>query len=350
MNASELKSHFYKRFTGENGRMTFAETGLPCSLLGYMNTEHMPSVGCAMSMGVKAAARKIGSGTVVITTTETDICRVYDIEASSGGDRISVFLNRAKYYGISGTQLLCDSSVPECFDSGTAYTASAAKALLELSKRGMPRPEECAALCAQRGLMNEYLTAFACRRGYGVYADTGSAKLVPLPMTGLKFIIAAARKNVPPVNAGTISRAYMLIKELYPHITSFSDVSAQMLDIAAPRLRPKEIRLCAGHLSEECRRVSEGVRALTRCDIRAFAEIMSRSYYSQRRLCSGNDERIYLTDMLLREDAVLGARMFEQGIAAIVDESRCDEVMRSVGFAYESEFGAMPIFCVADGI
>ena len=350
MNTAELKSHFYKRFIGENGRMTLSESGLPCSLLGYVNTDHMPSIGCALSMSAKIIARKIGSGTVVITSTETDMCRAYTIDNCDGRDRISVFLNRARDFDIHGSQLLCDNTIPGCFDSNSAYTSAVAKALLELSKRGVPRPETSAALCAQRDEMNEYLTVFASRKGYCVYAQNGSARELPLPMTGYKFLLINTHKSEPPLSTRLISRTYMLMKELYPHITSFSDVSPQMLDIAAPRLRPADVRLCAKHMADECRRVSEGARALVRCDIKALAELMRESCYSQRRICAKNDENVFVTGELLRAEGILGARMCEQGIIAILDENRCDEVIRSLKFAYESEFGAPPVFCIADGI
>ena len=350
MNTAELKSHFYKRFIGENGRVTLSEAGLPCALLGYTNTDHMPSIGCALSMSVRTIARKIGSGTVAITSTETDMCRSYTIDNCDGRDRISVFLNRARSFHINGTQILFDNGIPGCFDLNSAYTSAIAKSLLELSQRGVPRAETCAALCAQRDEMNEYLTVFESQKGYSVYAQYGSARLLPMPMTGYKFLVINARQSRPPVSTRLINRTYMLMKELYPHITSFADVSPEMLDIAAPRLRPKELRLCAKHMADECRRVSDGARALTRCDIRAFAELMSESYYSQKRICPRNDENIFLSDELLRTEGILGARMCEHGIIAIVDENKCDEVIKSVKFAYESEFGAPPIFCIADGI
>ena len=350
VNTSELKSHFYKRFMGENGRMTLSETGLPCSLLGYINTDHMPSIGCALSMSVKIIARKIGSGTVIITSTETDMCRAYHIDNCDGRDRISVFLNRARDFKIHGSEVLCDNGIPCCFDSNSAYTTAVAKALLELSTRGTPRDETGAALCAQRDELNEYLTAFASKKGYCVYAQNGSARDLPLPMTGYKFLLVNSRKGGAPVNSKLISRAYMLIKELYPHITSFADMSPEMLEVAAPRLRPKEVRLCAKHLSDECRRVSDGIHSLTRCDIKSFAELINASYYSQRRLYPNNNENVYLADELLRTDGVLCARLCEQGVIAIVDEESCDEIIKSVKFAAEAEFGMPPVFCVADGI
>ena len=350
VNTAELQLHFYKRFTGENGRVTLSETGLPCSLLGYINTDHMPAIGCALSMSVKIIARKIGSGTVVITSTETDMCRAYNIDNCDGRDRISVFLNRARGFDISGSQLLCDNGIPGCFNSNSAYTAAVAKALLELSKRGMQRSEACAALCAQRDELNEYLTAFASKRGYCVYAQNGSARDLPLPMTGYKFLLVRARQCAPLISTRLINRTYMLIKELYPHITSFADVSEQMLDIAAPRLRSREVRLCAKHLSDECRRVSDGVRALVRCDIKAFSELMNESYYSQKRICPRNDETVFLADELHRTDGVIGARICEHGVIAVVDDGSCDEVIQSVKFACEAEFGAPPVFCIADGI
>ena len=350
MNTTELKSHFYKRFIGENGRMTLSEAGLPCSLLGYINTDHMPAIGCALSMSVNIIARKIGSGTVVITSTETDIRRAYHIDNCDGRDRISLFLNRARDFHINGSQMLCDNGIPDCFDPSSAYTASVAKALLELSKRGLPRPQTCAALCAQKDEMNEYLTVFTSQKGYCVHAHSGAANILPLPMTGYKFILTTAREGSLPLTRRIITRTYMLLKELYPHITSFSDVSPEMLDIAAPRLRPKELRLCARHMSDECRRVSAGVRALTRCDIKAFGELMRESCYSQKRICPDNNERVFLADELLGEDGVLGARMCEHGVIAIVDENKCDRIIKSIKFAYETEFGYPPVFCVADGM
>ena len=350
MNTAELKSHFYKRFIGENGRMTLSEAGLPCSLLGYISTDHTPSIGCALSMSVRVIARKIGSGNVIITSTTTDMCRAYTIDNCDGRDRISVFLNRARDFRVNGSQLLYDNNIPVCFNPGSAYTTAIAKALLELSKRGIPRPESCAALCVQRDEMNEYLTTFASQKGYCVYAREGSARIMPLPMTGYKFILVRAQEFEPPVSTRIISRTYMLLKELYPHITSFMDVSPQMLDSAAPRLRPKELCMCARHMAEECRLVSAGARALTRCDIKVFAELMRESCYSQKRLYPHNDENVFLADELLGEEAVLGARMCEHGIIAIVDEGSCDEVIKAVKFACEAEFGAPPVFCIADGI
>lgn len=350
MNATELKTHFYKRFAGEHGRVVMSEAGLSSSLLGYICTDRMPSISCAMSMSVRIIARKIGSRAVTVTSTSTDMCRAYSIDTSDERDRISSFLYHAREFGINGAQLLCDNNIPYCFDPHTAYTAAAAKALFELSKKGKPRNEICAMLCARKNEINKYLSVFSSKKGYAVYTREGAARTLPLPMTGYKFLLINVKDVSAPVSVRTIEKAYNMLRELYPHISSFADVTPEMLDIAAPRLKSHEVRTCARHMSNECHRVRRGVRALTRCNLREFGEIMNESCMAQKRLCAYNDARVFLADELLTTEGIAGTRMCENGVLAIVSEDICDSVIRNLRFSYETEFGYPPVFCVADGM
>lgn len=350
MNTTELKTHFYKRFSGEHGKVTLSQAGLPCSLMGYICTDKAPSLGCSLSMRVNIIARRIGSQSVTITSTASDMCRAYSIEHCDGRDRISSFLRHAHEFGISGAQLLCDNNIPYCFDPHTAYTAAVAKALLELSRKGMPRPEICAMLCAHVNELNEYSTIFSSKKGYCVYSREGASRTLPLPMTGYKFILINVKDAAPPVSSRIIEKAYTLLKELYPHITSFADVTGEMLDIAAPRLKSHEVRMCARHMSSECRRIRGSVHALTKCNLKDFAMLMSESCLSQKRLCAYNDARVFLADELLSTEGILGVRMCESGVLAIAAEENCNSIIRNLRFSYETEFGCPPVFCVADSM
>lgn len=350
MNSTELKTHFYKRFSGEHGKMVFSQAGLPCSLLGYINTDHTSAISTSLSMRIRVIAREIGSRSITITSTFTDMRRIYRIDMSDGRDRISEFLLRANACKLKGSEILYDSTIPDFYDPHIAYTAAIANAVFDVSGLEKLPCEKMAELCAQRNEKNAYLTVFGHREGYAVCAKDGSIKNLPLPMQGYKFIIASVREKYISLSQKSIDKTFMMLKELFPHISSFGDIDDDMLKIASQSFKSHSVNMLTRHLRSESRRVIEGEKALLGCNTGKFAACMRESFLSQKHLCDYNDTRVFLGDKFLAHESVIGARICENGIIAIVKEEECDDIIRDVRFDYEREFGYPPLFCVAKGL
>lgn len=350
MNSTELKSHFYKRFSGEHGRMVVSRSGLPCSLLGYINTDHINAISLSLSMQIRLIARLVGSRSVTITSTSTDMRRIYRIDNSDGRDRISAFLMRANAYKLKGCEILHDSTIPNFYDPHIAYTAAVANAIFDVSDIKIPSSDTMAYLCAEKNETNAYLTVFSYKKGYGVYIDKGTAKNIPLPMTGYKLILSSVKEKYTILTEKSIDKAFMTLRELFPHISSFSDLDDEMLLSASNRFNSHRMQMLSRHLKSESRRVRTGDTALSACNTEKLGEIMKESFLSQKHLCDYNDTRVFLGDKFLSQIGVIGARICEYGIIAIVEEEKCDDVIRDVRFDYEREFGYPPVFCVTSGL
>ena len=285
MNSTELKSHFYKRFSGEHGMMVFSQAGLPCSLLGYINTDHTCAISTALSMRIRLIARAIGSRSITITSTSTDMQRIYRIDSSDNRDRISSFLQRASRYKLKGSEILYDSTIPDFYDPHIAYTAAVINAVFDVSKVKRPPYGEMVNLCADRNERNAYSTEFCHREGYAVCVDNDSVRNIPLPMTGYKFVTVSVREKHTSLSQKSIDKTFMELKELFPHISSFSDIDDDMLQKAAHNFKSHSVNMLLRHLKSESKRVKDGERALSACNTEKFAEIMKESFLSQKHLC-----------------------------------------------------------------
>lgn len=348
MNSTELQSHFYKRFNAADAPIALSRSGLPVSLMGRLDLDTFPSIGCRLSMCIRAAGCAVGGRAVTITSTKTDMRRVYDLDRADSRDRISAFLKRAEGRALNGCELLIDSTIPDVIDPHTTYTAAVCKTVFRLSHDNMPSPLECADLCASKNDRSAYVTEFAAEKGYCVYTDGSRFTRLPLPMTGYRFIIAAEKEPPGLLSLKTMQKTFSAFKRVFPHITSFSEITNEMLDTAA--IKSYSVKTCARYIVSECERARAAAQSLKSCSLRLFAEQMNRSFLAQKHLCADNDPRVFLCDALYSRHGIIGARICEHGVMAIIDDDYCDEAVAAVSAEYEAEFGKEPILCIADSI
>ncbi|MCD8390923.1 MAG: hypothetical protein LUD03_03685 [Firmicutes bacterium] len=349
MNNAELKTHFYKRFNSEGSTLVFAQSGLPVALMGRLDFDVMPSISCCLSMRVRAIVGRIGSRSVTITSTGSDMRRVYELDRADSRDRISRVIKRAEGLNLLGAELLTDSNIPPAFDPHITYTSAVCKAILEISGCAVPDAER-ARLCAADNEKSAYITEFVSESGYCVYNNGVKFMRLPLPMTGCKFIIAAVKETSGLLSSKNIQKTYAALKKIFPHIASFDDITDEMLETSALILKSYSMKTCARHLVSECKRTKAAARLLRGCNIKGFAELMNESFLSQKHLCADNDPGVFLCDELYAQNGVLGVRMCEQGVIALVREENCDSILTDVSMTYEREFGSPPVLCVADTV
>lgn len=350
MNSTELKTHFYKRFNSEGSTLVFKQIGMPVSLMGRLNFDGMPSIACRLSMRIRVVGCKTAGNSITVTSTKTDMRRVYELNGADSRDRISHFIKRAKGLKLCGGDLLVDSTIPPVFDPHITYTAAVCSTIMELAGNDAPPAEICAEMCALKDEYASYAAAFGADKGYSVYTDGLKYMRLPLPMTGYRFIIAAVKEPPGLLSGKNIIKTYNALKKLYPHITSFSDINDDMLTTASPLLKSYSAKTCARYLVSECERTKEAAAMLKICNIKKFADIMNSSFLAQKHLCTDNDPRVFLCDELYSKPGIIGARICERGIIAIAEEDVCDSAAASASADYEAEFGYPPVFCIADSI
>lgn len=350
MNSTELKAHFYKRFFGVSGKLVFERAGYPVSLLGYAMSDYTDCIGAGLSMGVSVMARSTGARDITITSTSTDLCKKYPVKSKNAKDRISVFLNRAAGYKLKGGEMLADNGILAAYNSDISYSAAVASAAFKISGIASPSVVKLTELLAGENEKNAYLILFGSEKGYCARTRGYGAVKLPLPMTGYKFILASPNRRTLPMTSDSIKRAYRKIREIYPHISSFSELTEEMLLYAAPKINSKETERLVRHLIEENLRINEAEAALSGCRIKKLAEIMSGSFYSQKRILPYDNSCVFLCDLMLKTDGIIGARICDGGVIAIADTEACSWAAKMIKTSFEREFSKAPLICVADGI
>lgn len=351
MNFADLKASFYKRYSRSENFLYFAANGFLCTLLGHSNMSITPSLTCTLSMRVKMFARRIDGNIVSIEDTSGRKLFSYTLntppELFRGKERtLANHLRELSKQGIRGAQVLYDSSIPNFlpFDKPFAVTLTDLLMTINHKETDMYSVAELSA-CGHD--ITPYLCITAYNSGYCTLISTGRPKNLPLPVTGYKILSAHCLKKEKD-RTTEIKYGFRKICSKYPHIMSAAEITPDMLENTAGEIKDKTALKYMRHLTGENIRIQKAAKALERCDVKGLFEEMNNSERSLELYWNIDKDKLYLVRLCQNLDGVHAVRIWENGIAAFVENDMVDYAANMVVKGFENHAGYKPSVCISD--
>lgn len=351
MNLPELKKDFYQRFNQSDDFLHFTANGLLCTLLGHTEIEDAPSLTFTLSMRVQMFARKIGGNLVNIEDSASDKCLSYHF-----GTPPKLFRGREKFiaelieslnrYNLNGAEILCDCSIPEFLPKKEVFAVTLAQSLFKVS--GV----ECdmldiAASCSSGSDVTPLIGILSARKGYCTLISSGRPKNFPLPLSGYKILSAHCTEKRRD-RSKYIKPAFEKICRLYPHVMSVSDITPEIFNGAKSAIKDKTALRYIYHLTTENIRIKSAADALKKCSIKNLFTEMKNSQKSMERFWDIGSEHRFLAHCCKNVDGIAAVRLWDNGIAAIVEEDKIDYAISVIRHEFENNIGYQPTLCVSE--
>lgn len=314
MDITTLKSDFYKRFDTSDNMLITQKSGILCTLLGFCDIRGSTALSAPLSMGVTGVCRRLDGGAVKITDT-------------SNGDVMTYYLSNFPLgQNFCGAQLLLDNAVPGYIDSTAAMRTCAIKCIMRVNGIDeFDKISACAVSCG-KGNIKPYLALLEAKRGYAVFSHKLNTSLVPLPMTGYKYVLIQFSDKKFRTSSKDVERALNIISNAFPHVTTFADLNSETLRYASSVLKSRKTVRRISYLMNETKRISCAVTVLKSMHTEALFDIINESAREYTILWDSNKEISTLLDFAASCDGVMAARPFENGIVCIVDENMSDHI------------------------
>lgn len=340
LNLTDLKQDFYKRFSASNSFLAYSRMGLLCPLLGNTSIKHSPSLNCSLSMKIQLYGRQLAGEMIKLQSTKNNLCVVFRFGTRPPSQHTELFemLEKMRGYGIGGAELFFDSSIPTFFPSECELKAAVFDVISRIYNIDIPM-----SVCGNKSVYNALLNA---QKGYCISEPDG--KKLPLPLTGYKFLILQTEAIDKTPRAKYIEKAYERLKRIYPHIHSLADLSPDRLEYSRSAIRDKTALNYVRHLVDENERIQIASQGLKQCSITALTEQINQSELSIEKLWNPERQHVFLVHRIIRCDNVVCAKVWENGIFAIIKDENIDETVNKIIYDFETAAGYKPFVCIAD--
>jgi hypothetical protein len=342
LNLAELKQDFYKRYSTSEHFLTYSRAGLLCSLLGDISIKRCPALTCALSMRVQVYGRRIDGDVIKLQSTKSNTCIHFHHGSRLPSRHQALFemIDKLYNYGVRGAELIFDSSVPDFFNFGKELKIAVFNTLTKLYDVAPPIE-----ICAN-GDTAPYHAIFEAKKGYCVKMPEKNR--LPLPLSGYKIIAVQSEKSDKTPRTKHIQKAFNSLKQIYPHIHSFADVSPELLESAKSAVKDKTALNYTRHIADDCRRIKSASEGLTACNPRALFDEMNLSEQSIEKLWCPERQHVFLARKAIETDGVMCARIWKNGIIGIVREDSVDYALDEIIYDFENIAGYKPHICIAD--
>lgn len=345
MNQIKLKNDFYKRCGVGSNHLVFSKVGALCTLLGHKELKNSEFLSCTLSMSVQTAAHRVDSGIIKIEDNRSGAYSAFCLN-SLIPDKSAIYKIVSRFSDMQpfGAEILYDSTLPQGVGE-ISFNAAILNSLLKLAdiKKDIAAK---AAMCAGGQNIAPYTSVFSAKKGYcSIVCDTHH-ELLPLPITGCKILLIQTEKSDNDFVQAS-QKAFYVIRRHFPHVTSFSAITPDILEECGKYLRTADIKYLR-HIISENTRIENARKCLKSCLISRFAEIVNASQTSLESCRAVNAERQFIAHILRSLDGCLCARQDDNTVAAIVYENAVDSIINNLRFSFTAHFGYEPLFYVAD--
>lgn len=340
MNLTDLKQDFYKRFSASESFLTYSRIGLLCPLLGDASIKRSPLLSCSLSMKVQLYGRRLGGEMIKLQSTKNNLCVVFHFGGRPPSQHTELFemLEKMHGYGISGAELFFDSSIPNFFSYERELKAAVFDVISRIYNVKIP-----VSVCGDKSVYNALLSA---RKGYCVSEPDN--RTLPLPLTGYKFIVMQTENQDKTPRGKSVEKAYERLKRIYPHIHSLADLSPERLEYSRSAIRDKTALNYVRHLVDENERIKIAAQGLERCNIDLLTAQINQSEESIEKLWNPERQHVFLAHKMLRQDNIICAKVWKNGIFAIARDENIDETINKISYDFEVTAGYKPFVCIAD--
>lgn len=342
MNLTELKQDFYKRFDTSGNFLTYSRAGLLCSLLGDISIRRCPALSCSLSMRVQVYGRRLEGDVVKLQTTKSNTCIVFHYGSRIPSQYKNLFemLDRMHSYGVRGAELIFDCSVPDFFSSDIELKTAVFHTLSKIYDIAPPID-----ICSSDNPA-PYAAIAGAKKGYCIVMPENRS--LPLPLTGYKLLTVQCAKADKTPREKYIEKGFNALKRIYPHIHSFSDISPELLEYSKNAVRDKTALNYMRHIADENERIKYAAEELKKCSLQALISQMNLSEQSMEKLWNPEKQHVFLAQKAASTHGVMCARIWKNGIIAIVNEDEIDYAADTIAYDFENIAGYKPYICIAD--
>lgn len=341
MNLVDLKEDFYKRFNASDSFLCYSRAGLLCPLLGDISIEHSPSLSCSLSMKVQVYGRRLNGEMIKLQSTKNNLCVIFRYGGRLPSQHTELFdmLEKMHGYGAGGAELFFDSSIPDFFGYERELKAAVFNIMQKIYDITVP-----VSVCGD--YTAPYSALLGARKGYCVSEPDNNR--LPLPLMGYKLLIVQTDKADKTPRAKYVDKAYERLKRIYPHISSLADITPEKLEYSRNVIRDKTALNYVRHLVDEQERIKSAAEGLEKCSTDTLAMQINQSEQSIEKLWNPEKQHVFLARRALRTDGVLCARIWKNGIIAVVRDETLDRVSDIIIHDFENAAGYKPYLCIAE--
>lgn len=367
----------FKEFFGEQADAVYSASGR-VNLIGeyvdYCGGKVLPA---SLSLKCRVAVRKNGTNLMRIGATtidkraEIDLDHTENYKDLSWGSYQAGVVDELKKagYNLVGCDILYDCTVP--FGSGLSSSAAievaTAYALAKLGGNKIDKVE--LAVLSQRaennycgvncGIMDQFASANG-KKNNAVLLDCATLdyKHIPLDLKNYVLVLSNCNKphNLRESNYNErrfeVETALKILQEGGLKVENLAQVKPWELEPFKDKLGEVVYRR-AKHVTTECLRVEDSVKALKTGDLDKFGELLYQSHYSLK-----NDYEVTgkeldaLVEGAEQQSCCIGSRMTGAGFGgctvSLIEKDMADEFIKNVGEYYRTKIGYDASFYVAE--
>lgn len=341
--------------------------------IDYCGGQVLPA---ALSLKCRVAVRENGTNLMRIAATtinareEIDLTNTANYRNLAWGNYQAGVAHKLKKagYNLVGCDILYDCTVP--FGSGLSSSAAievvTAYTLARLGKNKIDKTE--LAVLAQKaendycgvncGIMDQFASANG-KKDYAILLDCSTLNYVHVPLDLKNYVLVLANCNKPHnLRESKYNERREEVKTAFEILStkiqadnlsqvSLSDVEKYRNDLGDTIYRR------AMHVTGECERVKNSVKALNSGNLELFGKLMYESHYSLKNNYEVTGKEL---DTLVKgaemQDGCIGSRMTGAGFGgctvSLVEKNKVPQFIDGVGKHYKSVIGYDASFYVAE--
>lgn len=279
-------------------------------------------------------------------------------------------------YNVIGCDLMYEDKVPlgSGLSSSAAIELATAVALVSLGDEEYGKSKQIdmieMAVISQKaehnfigvkcGIMDQFASAMG-KKDHAIFLDCRdlSYELVPVKLDGYSLVISNTNKK-RSLGEGKYNErraqceeGLEILKKVIPEATCLRDISCEDYEKYKHLLTDDVIRKRVEHVVYEDQRVLDSVKALKEGNLILFGKLMNQSHDSLRDLYEVTGAELdTLVDVARKQEGVLGSRMTGAGFGgctvSLVENSKIDRFIESVGKAYKDKIGYEASFYISE--
>jgi galactokinase len=385
MNHGALIESFLGYFGGSSEKIRIFKSPGRVNLIG----EHTDYNGgfvfpAALTLATTVVARPRQDRTIRLIATDLEVMVEADLDNLQayrnlkwGNYQLGVADELIKAgYNVIGCDLMYEDKVPlgSGLSSSAAIELATAVALVSLGDEEYGKSKQIdmieMAVISQKaehnfigvkcGIMDQFASAMG-KKDHAIFLDCRdlSYELVPVKLDGYSLVISNTNKK-RSLGEGKYNErraqceeGLEILKKVIPEATCLRDISCEDYEKYKHLLTDDVIRKRVEHVVYEDQRVLDSVKALKEGNLILFGKLMNQSHDSLRDLYEVTGAELdTLVDEARKQEGVLGSRMTGAGFGgctvSLVENSKIDRFIESVGKAYKDKIGYEASFYISE--
>ncbi len=334
-NIEVLKKDFYNRFGVSKNKLYEQKCGIVYTLLGFLDIYGARSLNCVMSPYVYAIGRRLDGNKLEIENS------------SSSNEMLLNISDYTTYTSQNGAQILFDTDNCDCFNYALPSKVCATKLLMKINGISAYDCKTVARqICSNEGV-GECVTLLNEKKGYCTNIEGEDFKLLPLPLSGYKVIVAYADELKYDFDYNIVKKAKEYIKINLPDITHLCKISVRDFNRTAANINEKNVFNFLKFISDENERIENVVTALNECKINPLFDAINKSSMQMYELLNIKAYKECVYNSLLKLSYARAFKFINNKIIVIVDDENVDFTINELCNIFNNEYSIRLKFIIS---